>query len=280
MKIRIYSDIHLDSYLNWDDVWYPPFRADDKETTLLLCGDLWVGANFISNNDGVSWIQALSRRFKQVLVVLGNHDYWSCKDYLTIVGGGKKCNERLAQLGITNVKVLDCDVHQDGDVLFVGCTLWTDLNKEDPLTVFNLQTFMKEADMTAVFDEDDKAWSRYSPDKWLRTHYRHRQYLKMIIEQNRDKKIVVMTHHVPAYELNDPHFASRVGPWASRNGYYLSDLTDLIMDNPHVKYWFYGHVHYQNVMQIGETTCINNCVGYMGQFFEKQKKVNHITLEI
>jgi predicted phosphohydrolase len=300
IKLRQYSDLHLDSYWipgkyngtffeegHWGELWYPPFRADDKETTLLLTGDLWIGSHFIFSN-GMSWIQGIANRFKMVLIVLGNHDYWACKEYLTIKDGARKCNDRLTQMGIYNVKVLDCDTYEDGEYLFVGCTLWTDLNKRETLTVFNLPTFMKDADMSAVYEDGpgvDVMWpseiphasgfSRFTPERWLETHNRHKAYLKLIFEQNRDKKIVVMTHHVPLLTLGNPEF-----PPSFISGYYASDLSELILDNPHVKYWFYGHTHYQNVTTVGETTLINNCVGYKNQFFEQQKKVSHVPIVV
>jgi Icc-related predicted phosphoesterase len=299
MLLRQYSDLHLDSYwipghhngtffepAHWGELWYPPFRADDKETTLLLTGDIWIGSHFIFSN-GTSWIQGVAKRFKQVLIVLGNHDYWACKEYLTIKDGAKKCNDRLAQMGIFNVKVLDCDTYQDENVLFVGCTLWTDLNKQEPLTVFNLPGYMRDADMTAIYEEGnvDKMWpseiphasgfSRFTPERWLETHDRHKAYLKLIFEQNRDKEIIVLTHHVPLLTLSNPAF-----PPTFVSGYYASDLSELILDNHHVKYWFHGHSHFQHETTLGETMIINNCVGYKNQNFERLGLVKHKIIEI
>jgi len=276
LKVRIYSDLHLDSYWvngRWVEKWYPPFHKDDKQTTLILAGDLWIGVHFIFSG-GSSWIEGMSRRFKQVLIVLGNHDYWPCSNGLSIKDGGRKCNELLGQMGIFNVKVLDCDTHADEEVLFVGCTLWTDMRSRDPLTMFNFSHYMGEADATIVFDDFGNGM-KFSSERFVETHERHKAYIKLIAEQNRDKKIVVITHHVPLTSVGNPAFTKDLA-----SGYYESDLSELILDNPHIKLWAYGHTHYQNDVLVGETRMINNCVGYKGQEFERQRKVKHKIIEI
>jgi hypothetical protein len=182
----------------------------------------------------------------------------------------------LADLGIMNVKVLDCDVVIDGDVLFVGCTLWTDMNKFDPLTMYNMPGYMRYDGKIAFDTGLNGAWSRFTSEKWVQTFMKHRDYLKIIIEQNKDKKIVVITHHLPMPGLSNPMFATNT----AGNGYYHSDLSDLILDNPHVKMWCYGHTHYQKETLVGETLLVNNCVGYKSQAFEQQHFVKHKVFEV
>lgn len=123
-------------------MWYPPELPDDKDTILILAGDIWIGTKFIWNGTD-SWISNIAPNFKQVLIVLGNHDYWAIQGgNLTIKDGAKKCNILLEQMCLFNVKVLDCDTFADGDYLFVGCTLWTDMDKEGPLAMYNMSRFM------------------------------------------------------------------------------------------------------------------------------------------
>jgi predicted phosphodiesterase len=279
VKLRIYSDLHQDH--REPHYWYPPVLPDDAETTLILAGDLWTGSDFIShpivgtNNEYFSWIEKVAPRFKQVLIVLGNHDYWPTNRALTIKEGGRKCNEMLYDRGLMNVQVLDCDNVLDGDVLFVGCTLWTDMDNMDPLTMHNMTNFMRYDGRIAYETGPSGAWSRFLSERWVYTHMRHRDYLKLIFEQNRDKKIVAITHHIPLKTVSDPAFQSAHG-----NGYYSSDLSELILDNPHVKLWAYGHTHYQNETMLGDTLLVNNCVGYKHQAMDEQGLVQHKVIEI
>ena len=273
MLVRCYSDMHLDGYNSHDVMWYPPKMPDDAETTLILAGDIWTGTNFIAHGED-SWIGNVAQHFKQVLIVLGNHDYWPNDKYLTIKDGGKKCNDLLFDMGIMNVKVLDCDTFEDGDVLFVGCTLWTDMNKSEPLAMFNMPRFMIDDGKIAYETGPAGSWSRFTSEMWISTHDKHRDYLKIILDQNKDKNIVAITHHLPLTFLNDPDFNGH-----HANCYYSSDLSNMILDS-NIKLWFYGHTHYQKETLFGETLLVNNCVGYRMQQMERRGLVRHKVFEV
>lgn len=279
MKLRVYSDIHLDHYVNGaPHQWVPPVLPDDHEATLILAGDLWIGTNFIESTGDytpTSWISSVACRFKMVLIVLGNHDYWPCSKDITIKTGAAKCNSMMYDRGIMNVKVLDCDTYEDEGVLFVGATLWTDMDKEDPLTMHNMPNYMMYDGKIAYETFPGGGWDRFTSDKWVTTHYKHRAYLKLVVEQNRDKKVVVITHHLPLLTVSDPVYAGDSG-----NGYYSSDLSEFILDNEHIAYWFYGHTHYQKETLLGKTNVINNCVGYKSEQLERRGLVSHNYLEV
>ena len=48
------------------------------------------------------------------------------------------------------------------------------------------------------------------------------------------------------------------------NGGYASDLSDLILDNPQIKFWTHGHIHTQFDYMIGTTRILCNPRGYAG----------------
>ena len=48
------------------------------------------------------------------------------------------------------------------------------------------------------------------------------------------------------------------------NGGYVSDLSNLILDNPQIKYWLHGHTHQQVDYMVGETRVMCNARGYAG----------------
>lgn len=272
MKIRVYSDLHQDHY-NPGNLWYPEVLPDEKETTLILAGDLWTGTKFIEHN-GDSWIRDVASRFKQVLIVLGNHCFWP-QGNLTIKNGGEKCNAMLEQMWIYNVKVLDCNTFSDGDYLFVGATLWTDMNNCDPLAMYRMRQCMSHDGDIAYETGPNGQWSRFTSEKWISTHMKHRDYIKHVIAQNKDKKVVVITHHIPLTTLGDPQYANNLS-----NCYYHSDLSSLILDNENIKLWAYGHTHYANDTYLEHCRLVNNCVGYQGEHREQQGFVKHEVIEI
>jgi len=290
MKFRVYSDIHLDWYFsngmpydaNDGEVkcWKPPVLPDDKETTLILAGDLWVGTRFIEFA-GYSWITEISTRFKNVLIVLGNHDYWPGNKALTIVRGGDTCNAMLQDFGCYNVKVLDCDTWQEDDILVIGATLWTDMDKHDPFAMHNMPNYMSYDGKISHETFSGGGWHRFTSEKWVQTHDKHRKYIKTVLEQNRDKKCIVVTHHLPLEYLIHPMYKGN-----SSNAYYVSDLSDIILDNDNLVMWVYGHTHFQSDIMFPEwagengVRMVNNCVGYQGEHLEQQGLVKHEVIEL
>lgn len=294
MKIRVYSDLHLDWYAKefhstrvYDPgedekefFWMPPMLPDDKDTILILAGDLWTGTKFIEYA-GYSWIGKVAPRFKQVLIVLGNHDYWPGNNAISIKHGAEKCNAMLQDHGHLNVHVLDKDVYTEGEYLFIGATLWTDMKKGDPLIMHTMPHYMNYDGKIAYDINGNGAWERFTSQNWVSEHYKHRDYIKLITEQNKDKKIIVITHHLPLENLNDPKFDGDYG-----NYYYHSDLSNLILDNGHIIMWIYGHTHYQRdevfPPYAGEGGCrlLNNCVGYQSEHMEQWGLVKHGVIEL
>lgn len=191
MKIRVYSDIHLDWYAGdanstrihdpelledpFKNFWYPPELPDDKETILVLAGDLWVGTKWIEWMEEFSWIGRVAPRFKQVLIVLGNHDYWP-QGGLTISKGAEKCNDMLGDRCLFNVKVLDRSTFEIDGVLFIGATLWTDMDKHSAFTMFDMPRYMRYDGKISYDVWPDGGWSRFTSDKWVQTHDKHKAY--------------------------------------------------------------------------------------------------------
>ena len=76
---RLFSDMHLDMYVQKkfqpSQLWEPEVLPEDSESTLILAGDIWHSKKpFAFSN--YSWFGKMTQRFKYVLVVLGNHDFW------------------------------------------------------------------------------------------------------------------------------------------------------------------------------------------------------------
>ena len=284
MKIREYSDIHLDWYFaggkDFDVLgeivcWYPPELPDDKETILILAGDLWTGTRFIEWA-GYSWIGIVAQRFQQVLIVLGNHDYWP-QGNLSIVKGADKCNAMLQDMCLFNVHVLDQSTYAIDDYLFVGATLWTDMDKGNPLTMMSMSQFMAY-DGKIKYDvggKDGNEYRRFTSELWVALHRKHKKYIANIAELNRDKKLVVITHHLPLAQMGDPMYEGN-----ESNGYYYSDLSDLILDNENIVFWCCGHSHCSNDFMFGKTRMYMNPVGYAGEHREQEELVKHEVIEL
>ena len=119
MKIRYYSDLHIDP--QWFLPFDPPVLDDDHETTLVLAGD-------IAEYKHVSeFVLDMSKRFKYVVYVMGNHEFYRT----SITRAIPKIKGKITQLNDNkypdNIHILEDEyVILDG-VAFIGATLWASM---------------------------------------------------------------------------------------------------------------------------------------------------------
>jgi hypothetical protein len=143
------------------------------------------------------------------------------------------------------------------DVLFVGGTLWTDMNKGDPLTQHVCMGAMN--DYNAILN-DALGYTRLRP---AQTVERHKETLKYFKEVLRDTyfsdKVVVVGHHAPSKISIKPEYEND----HLINGAYSSDLSEFILDHPQIKVWTHGHTHDVFEYLIGTTKIVCNPRGYV-----------------
>lgn len=291
MKIAICSDLHLefDTFENNHSIYTNPEKAD----TLVLSGDIFVAETL---REGVSrylkektrvldFFDRVSAAYKNIVYVMGNHEHYH-GDF------AHTANRIFATLSkYDNVHFLDNQTVTIDGVLFVGGTMWTDMNKEDPNTMFYIRHRMndfrgvrnsnrmvqKRVPIYAMSSEggggylkDDNGYyvkegekikeepSVFSPEDAVEEHKKFKAFLLEAITNN--SSVVVCTHHTPSYASCHPKYANDV----DMNGGYHSDLTDLILDNPQIKLWTHGHTHDRFDYMVGSTRVVCNPRGYIG----------------
>lgn len=267
MKVRIFSDIHVDINQKFPF----SFKEGEKDTFTLIAGD-------VSGNPKLTkkWIEA---NIHNGIFIVGNHD--PCYNDLGWTIGKQK--RYLAQKFPvdSNVTFLDESVGTMAneipgtDVLVVASTLYTDykyasewsqrcldgVNKrrmeqgeKEMMTVEDLNmTYgargLNDFRWGHVEDEfDDRRLKQrlVRPDdykKWFEVTFNK---MKEIVEANSDKNIIVMTHHCPSPKCIAPRYVEN-----HMNASYVSDLEDFIFKHPNIKAWVCGHVHSQFIGQIG-----------------------------
>lgn len=237
MLIRPMSDLHLE----FGNPFVPPVMEGDAETVLVLAGD-------ISNKYGsLSWIREVAPRFRHVVLVLGNHDYW--KAHLQALPG--RIKEKLAD--VSNVSVLERDGVLIDGVRFLGTTLWTDFDRENPLSVISFCRYMRDCDFIRT-----GGYRRITGEDILQEHRRARHFLETNLAVPFEGPTVVVTHHGPSDLSVHGKYDRSYG-----NEYYKSDLTDLIFGYE-PKYWIHGHTHERIDYTLGETRVVVNPYGYHG----------------
>ena len=83
------------------------------------------------------------------------------------------------------------------------------------------------------------------------------QFIKKAVEDSTAKHKVVITHHVPSFQLCAPEFEG-----SGLNGAFTVEHEDFIKDSG-IDYWIYGHSHRNIDKVIGFTPCICNQLGYV-----------------
>ena len=261
MKIAVCSDIHLE---------FGPIELNntDNANVLILSGDICVAKDLPhsdSKKGDISrkFFRMCALRFPHVLYVMGNHEHYH-GDFATT---GKIIKEELAQYA--NVHLLDRETKVIDDVTFIGGTLWTDMNKEDGITLMHMKSMMNDFRMvensarkTHYRDTVGNAHiriARFTPDDAVEDHKKMLEYIKIMVEDKHDQKFVVVGHHAPSKASTHPRYAKE----EIMNGGYSSDLSEFILDHPQIKLWTHGHTHENFDYLIGSTRIVCNPRGYI-----------------
>lgn len=247
MKIALMSDVHLE----FGDLPIEPVDAE----ILLLAGDIMVAADLTIQNDRrralVNFMEDASNKFHSVIYIAGNHEHYH-GDFATTYGI-LKANFK----DFSNVHVLDKESIEIEGVTFIGGTLWTDMNKEDPETIYAIKRYMN--DFNLVKDSSMGGTKKFTPEASIVDHKLMVDYIRSVaVDPNR--KYVVVGHHAPSKLSTHPTYKDDV----LTNGGYSSDLSDLILDHPQIKLWVHGHTHHEFDYVIGETRIVCNPRGYLG----------------
>lgn len=278
MKIAVASDLHLE-FADLDLV------NDQGADVLILSGDIMIAQDLHDHPQSATLVQAqimstlgsrqaqalrfrgflerCSERFPHVVYVAGNHEFYHGKWVQNIQDLRDECAQ------FANVHFLERDSVTISGVLFVGGTLWTDMNRVDPLTLHNITNMMSDF---RIIRNDAKGFRRLSAMDTVERHDQTKGYIKTVLEQNPDTPTVVVGHHAPTHLSTHPRYAHDT----LMNGAYRSDLSDMILDHSQIRLWTHGHTHEDFDYMVGATRIVCNPRGYVGH----EPRANHFQLKI
>lgn len=294
MKVAICSDVHLE---------FGPLTLENPGDVevLILSGDICVAADLRTPDPyGIishartdrffDFMGSCSRNFNHVVYVMGNHEHYH-GDYAK---SASIIRDHLKDY--PNIHLLDKEVFEIGDYTFIGGTLWTDMNKEDPLTLYQIAGMMNDyrgvknsnrmvTRRVPVYKKDENGnlvqeeispghfktieigmkmkeeVSTFSPEDSVEDH---KAMLELINKTVADippwKTVIVVGHHAPSKASTHPRYKKEV----IMNGAYSSDLSEIMLNNPHIKLWTHGHTHEDFDYMIGSCRVVCNPRGYDG----------------
>jgi Icc-related predicted phosphoesterase len=273
--IREASDLHLDFDISlfsqtrtidrsqpqtikdeMDMLWVPPSMDGDLDTTFIVAGDIWTDRRFATRKfpgTSATWISQMSRRFKYVVLVLGNHDYWGTN--LNTEPG--KVKAAIAAQGLTNVFLLERDVLVLDQVKFVGGTLWTNYNNGNPMIAYQSTVYMNDY----KYMRTGPSYRKVRPDDLLQIFQETKNFIfENATRDDPEQKLVVVTHMAPSEQSVDTMY--REARHFDTNYFYFSDLEREIEANGQIDLYFHGHMHSSKRYKIGDTEVILNPRGY------------------
>lgn len=256
MKIGYASDLHLEFQKK-------TFELPEADV-LLLAGDICVISDLreafcgtLCYDNAKEFFIDVSAKYKWVLWCFGNHEYYGS----TLQEVKVTATKFFRELGLDNIIFGSVGCVMIEDVKFVFATLWTDINKRNPLSMMsNTMNDYFEIDVLGHdFMEGNK---RLTPLDTTDIHDYHRKYLIERVQGH--DKVVVMTHHAPSTLSDKSGLARSTSPY-----YYCTDMVDFVLDNPQISYYIHGHTHEDVDYMFGETRVMTNQRGYPQGFLSK-----------
>ena len=274
MKIAICSDIHLE---------FGPIELKNTEgaDVLVLSGDIMVAEDIgrldtnllplAKRTQYAKFLETCSENFPKVVYIMGNHEHYH--------GDYAKTADILRDFcaDYANIHFLDNESVVIGDFTFVGGTLWTDMNREDAMTLHAIRDMMNDFRIVdnsnrqvsyrapSMDENNPDGWvmktrtARLSPDDVVIEHKDMLNYVHQVIQNAPGKPVVVCGHHAPSKMSTHPRYKDET----LMNGGYSSDLSEFILDHPEIKLWTHGHTHEQFDYSIGGTRIVCNPRGYI-----------------
>ena len=239
MKVKIYSDLHFESNMDFD------IPKSDAEL-VVLAGDINEGVK------GIDWAQEQSKKLCiPIIYVFGNHEFHLHR-FPRLISQAKIKNLD------SNVIVLERNSFVFSGYRFIGCTLWTDFNiygeaiKKDSIEFsrFNVPDYKIISKQNgSLLQPEDTIWIFDQSVNWL----------KRELSKPWSGKTVVITHHAPSMLSSHPEFRHDLLTAA-----FISNLDLLIQTFP-INVWIHGHTHFNVNFKLAHTRIITNQLGNPGE---------------
>ena len=237
MKIQFASDLHLEFAENASFIKHNPLKVVGD--ILILAGDIgYLGDENYSKHPFWKWA---SENYSQVIACMGNHEFYKFYDISTLKNGSTI--EILPNVHSYYNKV----VHLK-DVDIIVSTLWSYIQLQDAN-----YTRRVISDFRRILHGDNLLTCA----EFNKEHEHCLEFIKSALIESQAKKKIVVTHHVPSFQMQNPEFNGSLA-----NGAFIVELEDFIK-NSDIDYWIYGHSHYNVDVQIGKTQCVSNQLGYV-----------------
>ena len=256
MKLAIASDLHLE---------FGPIVLENTEgaEVLVLAGDICVAHDLFERDYEHSnqskrihdFFYNCCNNFPHVVYVLGNHEHYH-GDYKYTAAHMKQMLKYLP-----NLQILDMETWTLHDeITFIGGTLWTDCNGQDPMTMLAVERMMHDFRCIKDASKPTDGTKKFLPQDAANRNRKFLQYIDIVMANNPDGKYVVVGHHGATLKSVDPKYAAA----GNINYGFVNDLEDFIAYREKIVLWCHGHTHDPFDYTVGTTRVCANPRGYIG----------------
>lgn len=235
MKVYVVSDIHLEIK--------EKFRkklviSGDPEAYLVLAGD--IGNPF--QKSYASFLYEQADKFKKVFVLAGNHEFYGNSITSATFQIEKVCSKFPEKLIFLN----NNEYVIDETYIILGTTLWSEITPVQ-------EKYVKE------YLNDFYSIKDFTIKTYKTLHQESVEFLKTALEKNKDKKVIVCTHHAPTYNGT----SAKEYEYSCITSAFASDL-DYLIYRPVVA-WVAAHSHHSYNQIINGIQVCSNQLGYPGE---------------
>lgn len=248
-KFRYFSDLHGVN---------PDFkRPTDCQEICIVAGD---SAEFGKKGNALYlMLEELTFRFKHVIFVPGNHEY-----YGTNIGSLVPKIIGLMD-HIPNFAILqDADYVDIDDVRIIGATLWSDSTACEYIAKEQMNDYR-----FIRWGPDGEPWQRKLTPSITTGIHRNSVWLLNKALSEWDGDCVVVTHHAPSLLSIDPRFKD-----SPLNPCYATDISLDRWPN----YWIHGHIHRAQSYILNGCNILCNPGGYQREYTGYEPLTNYFYL--
>ena len=232
-KFELMSDLHIDY---WDhklktntpcgSIKTFPQKLEEKlDTILVIAGDI-----SDSLHKSLSYLDLISKYYKEILFVDGNHEHTDIYPKLYTI---EYINNEIKKLNNDKIRYLPKNDYILGNTVFIGACGWWDFNDDDDLT-FNSQSENYFKEWIPEFREKETRLFNQNVLERSKLEFEILKNKISLYENNDDiDDIIIVTHTVPLIKYC--------------NGYTDTDinmkLSGLCKNSMKLKTWIFGHTH-------------------------------------
>jgi predicted phosphohydrolase len=243
LQFQYFSDIHTEFIKHTPNKIYD-FNIEVKAPYLLLAGD--IGNPFTHIYERL--LQLLSLKFKHIILVAGNHEYYQTKLTDTTLSGNEwieYVNQKIRSITkeFPNITFLQNEVYHipDTNLSIFGGTFWTNVKAGEEDTIpYSISDYRLIPGFTVELSRELHSKACMALDRTL-SEYPTREF-------------IVMSHHLPTYDLIHPKYQ-----YTKINSAFATDIP--CRTNHRILAWVAGHTH--TPIQIEKYYV--NPIGYPGE---------------